>query len=129
MVRTKVWIICFLAVLALCALLCVLFFLHPAKGSVANVYVDGVCVASVDLSAVEEPYEWKVTDGQGGYNLLRVEPGRICVLDADCPDHVCMRRGWLSDGNEPIVCLPHRLVIRLEERAADRETVPDAIAG
>ena len=55
-----------------------------------------------------------VTDRDGGENVISVEPGRIRISDANCPDHVCVDTGWISDGVIPIVCLPHQLVIRIE---------------
>ncbi len=61
--------------------------------------------------------------------MIRVEPGRIAVTAADCPDKVCVDAGWRSDSASPIVCLPHRLVIRIEkDAAADPGGIPDAVA-
>lgn len=86
---------------------------RPALGAVANIYLDGECIRSVDLSAVREAETFTVTCEEG-VNTILIEPGRICVSEADCPDRVCVVSGWLSDSAAPIVCLPHRLVIRLE---------------
>ena len=49
----------------------------------------------------------------GGVNRIEVEPGRLRVAAADCPDRICVSQGWLSDQSVPIVCLPHRLIIKL----------------
>ena len=51
---------------------------------------------------------------EGGYNLIEVERGRIRVAEADCPDQVCVRQGWISNSVVPIACLPHKLVVQLE---------------
>lgn len=88
-----------------------------AEGTVANVYQDGVCVYSVDLSGVREAYELTVTYGEH-YNMIQIDRGRIAVKEADCPDGICVQTGYISDSAMPIVCLPHRLVIRLEEKSA-----------
>ena len=121
-------LLCVLAVLALCA--AGAWILHNARapGTVANIYRDGVCVRSVDLSRVTEPYEFTLTD-VAGENTVRVEPGRIRVVAADCPDKICVNTGWISDSAAPIVCLPHRLVIRLEEGPADGTKALDGVAG
>jgi len=79
----------------------------------ANIYLDGALIYSIKLSDVKEPYSFDVEDGNGGKNTISVERGRICVSDADCPDKICVRTGWIADGTVPIVCLPHRLVIEL----------------
>ena len=78
----------------------------------ATVYVDGVPVRSIDLAAVTESYSFTV-EAVGGVNEITVEPGRIRVSHADCPEGVCVASGWLEKGSVPIVCLPHRLVISL----------------
>lgn len=101
------------AVLFLSAAAALVLHSRPASGSVANIYLDGECVRSVDLSAVKEEEAFTVACDEG-VNTILAAPGRICVSEADCPDQVCVASGWLSDSAAPIVCLPHRLVIRLE---------------
>ena len=96
-------------------------------GTVARVYQDGVCIKAIDLSAVTEPYSFPVEWEDGGCNIISVEPGRICVSEADCPDQVCVRQGWISDGVVPIVCLPNELVIQLE--GAGNELELDGVSG
>ncbi len=95
-------------------------------GTVANVYVNGECVKSVDLSRVTESFEFKV-ETPAGTNVIQVEPGRIRVKEADCPDQVCVHAGWITDSANPIVCLPHRLVIKLEKKAENNDG-PDAVS-
>ena len=50
-------------------------------------------------------------DGAGGSNTILVEQGRIRVIEANCPDQVCVRQGAISGGYVPIACVPHGLVI------------------
>ena len=102
---------------------------RSAGGAVANIYVDGVCVLSVDLSELAAPESCIIPNGLG-VNVIEMERGRIRVAEADCPDQVCVRSGWLSDSASPIVCLPHKLVIRLEAdaKAPANETAPDAVS-
>lgn len=56
----------------------------------------------------------------GAWRLeLQTEPGRIRVRAANCPKKDCVRQGWISNPSRAIVCLPARVVIRIEgERAA-----------
>ncbi len=115
--KTRSWILIFAVLLAVCSVLTAILFARRPSGTVANIYRDGVCVYSVDLSAVEEPFEFTLTDERGS-NTVRVERGRIRVTDADCPDRVCVSAGWVGEnGSAPVVCLPHRLVIRVEKSA------------
>lgn len=88
-------------------------YLLPRNGSRAVISVDGQLWDTVDLTAVKEPYEFTV-ETERGWNTLRVSPGQIQVVDADCPGHDCVQQGAISDGVIPIVCLPHRLVIEIK---------------
>lgn len=88
--------------------------LRPAgTGAVARITLDGELVEEIDLSAVTQAYTFTV-EGPGGFtNTIQVEHGRIRVLEAGCPDQVCVNQGYISDGTVPIVCLPNRLVIEI----------------
>lgn len=43
------------------------------------------------------------------------EKNRICFLESDCPDKVCVKTGWLSHPGDIAVCLPNKLIIKLEQ--------------
>ena len=79
---------------------------------VARITRDGVLLEEIDLDKVNEPYSFTLEDGSGS-NTVLVERGRIRISRADCPDRVCVNRGWISDGTAPIVCLPHKLMIEI----------------
>ncbi len=85
-------------------------------GTVVYIYHNGVCVHSVDLAQVTEPYEFPIVDTDGT-NIVRIEAGCICMVSADCPDQICVHMGWST--GQTIVCLPHRLVIQFEDHAFD----------
>ena len=118
MLKTKSWIIMITIILVVCCVLsCFLFFMKP-NGHIANIYVDGKCVRSIDLDTITAQDKF-VIKSEFGSNTILIEPGRICVSDADCPDKVCVSSGWLGSSSAPIVCLPHRLVIKLEGSAGN----------
>lgn len=126
MKSTKFWLILTGALLLLSAAAsAIVWYGGREEGQTALVYQDGVCIRSIDLSQVEEPYSFTV-EWEDGYNVVEVERGRIRVSEADCPDKVCVRRGWVSDSAAPIACLPHRLVIQLE---GGGEAGIDGVAG
>ena len=80
----------------------------------ARITRDGILLEEIDLSRVDEPYSIALEDGSG-LNTVLVEPGRIRISEADCPDQVCVSQGWISGGAVPIVCLPHRLMVKIVE--------------
>ena len=54
---------------------------------------------------MKEPYSFVIEGENGALNTVQVEPGRICISEASCPDQICVHQGWIGDGSEPIVCL------------------------
>lgn len=106
------WAVLFAAIL----LACLGYYLLGGGGEAmtASVYVDGELYDSFDLRAAVIPYEVRV-ETEYGYNILRISHGAIQVTEADCSEQVCVNQGAVTDGLIPIVCLPHRLVVEIEE--------------
>lgn len=109
---TKFWVILLAAVLCAAAVGSY-FVLSGSGGTTARIYSGGELVETVELSLVTEGYSFTVTGPNGGTNTVTVEPGRIRVSDADCPDRVCVHQGWIENGVVPVVCLPNGLVIEI----------------
>ena len=84
---------------------------QPAS-PVARITRDGEVLEEIPLDEVEESYSF-VVESEGGSNTILVEPGRIRVSEADCPDQVCVSQGFISDGTVPVVCPPHKLMIEI----------------
>lgn len=58
---------------------------------------------------------FRVEYPDGGWNDITIENSQIFISDGDCPDKTCVKTGKLRSENLPIVCLPHKLVIRFCE--------------
>lgn len=115
MLKTRTWIICIAAAAAVLALLSLRLYTGGRAGTVVEVVQDGAVLREIDLSAVTGEYSFDVQWPGGGSNVVCVQPGRICVSGANCPDQICVNQGWLSDQATPVVCLPHRLMIRVKD--------------
>ena len=121
-------ILLILAALVLAGALWGILTLIKRQGGEAIVTVDGETVAVLPLSedtayALNSSFLGLAEDGF--VNVVVVENGRVCVKDANCPDRVCVRTGWIEYEGESIVCLPHKLVVTVR----GGETGPDAYAG
>ena len=114
----KSWI--FVILFAVIVLAGVLLWLRLGSGGgvIAVITVDGREYDRVNLSRVKEPYEFTLKSDYGS-NTIRVEPGAISVTDTDCPDRICVLQGKLIGGGFPIVCMPHRLMIYIEDTDID----------
>ena len=123
MIRTRTWIVILAALAAVLALLSFFSLTAKKEGKTVQILQDGVVVEEIDLSAVTSERSFTIEWTGGGSNLITVQPGRIRVTEADCPDRVCVGLGWLSDQAAPIVCMPHRLMIRIKDSGG-----PDAVS-
>ncbi len=94
------------------------FALQPEKASEVEIVQDGTVLYQFDLTKVQDQIIEVTYDGRS--NTILIQNGKICVSDAECPDHTCVHMGWLQSKALPIVCLPNRLVIRFaEDNGAD----------
>ncbi|MDD3137607.1 MAG: NusG domain II-containing protein [Lachnospiraceae bacterium] len=57
-----------------------------------------------------------VIDTSAGINKVQIENRIVCMIEADCPDQICVNTHPLSV-KEPgiIVCLPHKLTVEIKE--------------
>lgn len=122
--RKYLALIIFIIVLAAGIVSCIVVLGIRVDKPVARIYQNGVLIREIDLEAVSESHVITVEGENGSYNNILVEKGKISVIEASCPDHVCINQGTISDGITPIVCLPNKLVIKIEnsENMADTAT-------
>ena len=48
-----------------------------------------------------------------GRNTVTIRSGTVSVTESDCPNHDCERFGAISRPPQSILCIPHRLVVRI----------------
>lgn len=118
MKRTVIFLCAVLAVLAMSVSVWRYITDIKLDDNVICVYQDNRLVKRIDLSKVEKAYEFEVRNGDA-VNTIYVEKGRVCVKNASCPDQICVKQGYISDGVVPIVCLPNKLIIKAEKNTAD----------
>ncbi len=108
-------VICIIAVLCIVffSLLCTILVRNTGGGNTASIYSDGKLIKTIDLRNAGDQ-TFTVYSEDRGYNVITVKDGSISVTDADCPDRICVMTAPISDGIQPIVCMPHKLVIRIE---------------
>ncbi len=87
-------------------------FAYTNKADTLIIELDGEEYARYKLKdiATSEIVEIK---SEHGYNKIQISRDGVAVIDADCDDKLDIKAGKITRANEYIVCLPHRLVIRL----------------
>lgn len=107
MKKRDLWII--LCALLAAGVLLLLSRLLPS-GQTVMVTIDGEEVLQKPLDA---DGEYEIRQQDGSLNVIVVEGGAVRMLEANCRDGLCIRQGEMKNAAKTIVCLPHRLVVRL----------------
>ena len=76
-----------------------------------TVTIDGKLYGSYPLN---EDYQEKITLPDGSYNMLQIKEGKATVTEASCPDKICVNHRAIHYSEETIVCLPNKVVVRIE---------------
>ena len=74
-------------------------------GSSVVVAVDGVQVGEYSLLINGE---YSLNDGS---NILFIDDGTACMINANCPDLLCVRQGKIQYTGQCITCLPNKLTV------------------
>lgn len=100
-----------------------MFFNRPGgDGTAVILEVNGEVVKTIALPQAET-LEYKYMVDEDDYNILQIEGSRVRIIEATCPDQVDVKQGWISKPGETLICLPHKLVVRI----AGEKTIDDEI--
>ena len=91
-----------------------LVFKITEKKNMSNalVYYEDDLILTIDLTLEEQEY---VVNGYNGPITITAGNGKVKVEDEDSPLHLCSKQGYISKSYESIVCLPNKVVIKLED--------------
>jgi len=84
---------------------------------------DGVVLESVDLSTVEEPYEYDLDCSPKA--VITICHDCVYYSYAECHDKLCMNTGKLKNAGDTAACLPSKTLVVLE--GTKDKNAPDAI--
>ncbi len=110
---TKKWCLLFFSLILLSS--AILFFTQTFESNqkTALIQKEGVIIKEIDLSSIKDPYSFTVGEDDS-FNVISVSKNEIKVIEASCPDKVCVKHGPLKNSFSPIVCLPNKLTISLK---------------
>ena len=122
----------FLAIILIASLIAMWLISNNSEGRlVAYVYQDGELIHKIPLDLVTEPYTLEIYGDQitepenapntdagldqpsASFNQIEVRPGSIGMINANCPDKLCVHMGFQDTAMVPITCLPNKVVIQL----------------
>lgn len=93
--------------------------LPGGDGMTLEIVSAGRLILEEPLRASQAPRELQLREG-GGSNTLSIADGAARMISADCRGGDCLRMGPIRTAGESIVCLPHRVIVRLREKGAQK---------
>ena len=111
--KSRKILIIVLLIILVSACLSVFILRHSDKQTV-EIVQDGTVLYTFDLNDTNDQII-RIPAPDGGYNLIKISDHSICISEADCPDQTCVHMGTLQSDYLPIVCLPHKLIVRFAE--------------
>ena len=108
------------AVLLLVLLCCFLF--RGSNGETVQITIDGEIYGTYSIS---EDQEIPIIINHRTTNVLKISDGKADMVEADCPDKLCIHQKAISKNNETIVCLPNKVVVTV---ISNKESEFDSVA-
>ena len=117
-------------ILIICILLISLIFFAAYKlyfnksGKFVTVKIEGKVTAYYPIDTDKTV---TIKGVNGGKNILKISEGTANMIEADCPDQTCVKKHSIKYEGETIVCLPHKVVISIDNSANTDDDAPDAV--
>lgn len=91
-----------------------------SPGANVVVTIDGQPYGTYSLS---ENRTIEIANGEDR-NAVRIEDGKVFMESSNCHNQVCVDHAPVSRAGESIICLPHKIIVRIE---GGKESQVDAV--
>lgn len=112
MTRLDKIVFCLVIAVSIAAMLVLNLIVYAQNGTGVEIELDGVPYAKYKFSQINSVKSIEIRS-KYGYNVIDISKDGVRISDADCSDRACVRQGLITKQNQSIICLPHRLVIRI----------------
>lgn len=76
-----------------------------------TIYVDGAATKQLKM---DEAQNLRLELNNGDYNIVQIVDNKASIIEANCKDQICVKHKEISQKEESIICLPHKLVLSIE---------------
>ncbi len=83
------------------------------RGSVVVIELNGQIVKQLSLNE-DTSYVVGLMNETEDYNEIVIKDGYVRVIESNCRDQICVNTPAISQVGQSIICLPHRLVVRID---------------
>lgn len=93
----------------------VMFLMHRGNYGTVRITVNGTEYGTYSLS---EDQTISINDT----NICEIKNGEVRMIEAECPDHLCLKQKAIGNAGGTIVCLPNKVVIEGEKISDSDDT-------
>lgn len=116
-IKRNDWIL-FGIILVVSFAMAVIYYVFPRdSGDSVSILIDGNIEQTLSLNQ-DTVFTIQIGEYQ---NVLQIKDGFASIIEANCPDKLCVSQHRISKKGESLICLPHKLVIRVENEGSDEE--------
>ena len=106
--KKKDWVLIMIIICVAWLTVLVHIFIGGKGANRVIVKIEGAIQDTYNLS---EEGEYEIN---GGTNVLLIRNGKASMLEADCPDQLCVHQKPIALNRESIICLPNNVVVEIE---------------
>lgn len=88
----------------------------------AEITVGGKFYSKVPLSAHKGEDTIEINH-DGHLNKIVIKDNKIKMIDADCPDLLCVYQGEISKVGESLVCLPNKVMVEIKGNKVEDDDI------
>jgi hypothetical protein len=100
------------------------FKIFARKGEYVQVRVSGKIVAEYPL---DEELETVIKGYDNGENKLVIKSGEAYIMEANCPDKLCMNQGKINLEGQSLVCLPNKVVVEITNNDKNTDSTVESV--
>lgn len=84
---------------------------NAGNGKTARISINGNTAYTLNLDKAQK----LEIQGENGITLeVECSNGQVRVISSECPDKICVKKGFISMTDENIVCLPAKVIITID---------------
>ena len=118
-IKLKAADICIMLAVLLAAVIIFTFASGGETPTVCVIEINGEEFARYDLPAITDEKVIEI-DNEYGKNTIVIDKNGVAVTHSNCADKYEVKSGKITSSGQSLICLPHRLTVRLEgARKAD----------
>lgn len=97
-------------------------YMESNNGGATRVLVLQDGVERKNLSA-DDIGTYEIENSHGARNVLEITKSGVRMLEANCPDQWCIKKGVVGPGADYIACIPNRLMVRWDNHQPDGDDI------